>query len=186
MGAGAGTQAERTWFTPCLSSGASMSRYTPVVMQRATWSTPAFHSSIARRCCPLQLRCSNSALRARKDFVEFKSHAPILVVSDGDHAALFAARARGIPSVAIGHDMTFDSSVLLPDLPRLPLTAQRINSLPTKAATRRIAVHFCQQKVAIRIAAWHVRTHKRLPQATTTVRLYVTFATTMVRASRAS
>lgn len=82
------------------------------------------------------------AKRTYHDVGAFKHLRPTLVVSDGDHAALLAARTQGIPSIAIGHDLTFDPSINLPPLPLSALTTQRLNSLPTKVATRRIAVHF--------------------------------------------
>lgn len=82
------------------------------------------------------------AKRTLSDLTAFKCNPPRLVVSDGDHAALLAARAAGIASVAIGHDLTFDPNIDLPPLPKLALAAQRLNSLPTRTATRRIAVHF--------------------------------------------
>jgi UDP-N-acetylglucosamine--N-acetylmuramyl-(pentapeptide) pyrophosphoryl-undecaprenol N-acetylglucosamine transferase len=44
--------------------------------------------------------------------------------------------------LAVGHDLVFNGEVLLPNLPRTALLAQRINALPTRAATRGIAVHF--------------------------------------------
>lgn len=82
------------------------------------------------------------AKRTYRDIRAFKHLRPKLVVSDGDHAALLAARTQGIPSIAIGHDLTFDPNINLPPLPSSAVTTQRLNSLPTRVATRRIAVHF--------------------------------------------
>jgi UDP-N-acetylglucosamine--N-acetylmuramyl-(pentapeptide) pyrophosphoryl-undecaprenol N-acetylglucosamine transferase len=82
------------------------------------------------------------ARRTRGDVAAFRHDPPNLVVSDGDHAAILAARRCAIPSLAIGHDLIFSPSVDLPRLPRKALMTQRINSLPTLAAEQRIAVHF--------------------------------------------
>src|SRR5690606_24068295 len=56
--------------------------------------------------------------------------------------ALLAARVLQIPSVAIGHDLIFSGDVGLPPLPGRALAVQRLNALPTRTATRRVAVHF--------------------------------------------
>jgi UDP-N-acetylglucosamine--N-acetylmuramyl-(pentapeptide) pyrophosphoryl-undecaprenol N-acetylglucosamine transferase len=66
-----------------------------------------------------------------------------LVITDGDQAALLAAFAAGVPSIAIGHDLVFSRCVLQKGLPRLQLLEQRVNGLlPALLSTRRVAVHF--------------------------------------------
>src|SRR5690606_5012308 len=82
------------------------------------------------------------ALRTGSDLRSLRQQRPDLIVSDGDQSSLLAARVLKIPSVAIGHDLIFSSDVVLPPLPRRALAMQRLNALPTRTATRRVAVHF--------------------------------------------
>lgn len=65
-----------------------------------------------------------------------------LVVSDGDQAAILAARSAGVPCIVVGHDLVFHPGISLPELPAGPLAYQRLNSLPALAGDRFIAVHF--------------------------------------------
>jgi UDP-N-acetylglucosamine--N-acetylmuramyl-(pentapeptide) pyrophosphoryl-undecaprenol N-acetylglucosamine transferase len=91
--------------------------------------------------------------RTYSDVLAFFSDRPQLVISDGDHAALLAARTYGIPNIAIGHDLVFGAHVELPTLPRRALASQRLNSLPTSAANLRLAVHF----LPLRSRDWKLR-----------------------------
>ncbi len=82
------------------------------------------------------------ALRSLSDTARFAAQHPKLVISDGDQAAILGGRTAGTPVVAIGHDLVFNGGVDLPRLPAGAMFAQRANALPTRAATRGIAVHF--------------------------------------------
>jgi UDP-N-acetylglucosamine--N-acetylmuramyl-(pentapeptide) pyrophosphoryl-undecaprenol N-acetylglucosamine transferase len=83
------------------------------------------------------------ASRTAGDLYRFGRRAPGLVVSDGDQAALAAAWMRGIPSIAVGHDLVFTSCRLPPVLPTASRWYQRVNgSIPTSLPTARVAVHF--------------------------------------------
>ncbi len=81
-------------------------------------------------------------LRTLEDGLRFASQRPDLIVSDGDHGAVLGGRLLRVPVLAIGHDLVFDRRVRLPSLPLAPLRAQRINALPSRAASRFVAVHF--------------------------------------------
>jgi UDP-N-acetylglucosamine--N-acetylmuramyl-(pentapeptide) pyrophosphoryl-undecaprenol N-acetylglucosamine transferase len=66
-----------------------------------------------------------------------------LVISDGDAAALLAARARGVRSLALGHDLVFSCCELPPGLGLGNIVHQRLNALvATHLSDRRVAVNF--------------------------------------------
>lgn len=80
--------------------------------------------------------------RTVTDAAYFSRERSSLVVSDGDHGAILGARVSGLPVLSIGHDLIFDERVRSVALPAGPLRFQRLNSAPTRAAHRWIAVHF--------------------------------------------
>lgn len=83
------------------------------------------------------------ASRTAGDLYAFGRRRPDLVVSDGDQAAIAAAWMRGVPSIAVGHDLVFTSCRLPPVLPTTSRWYQRVNaSIPTALPTARVAVHF--------------------------------------------
>jgi len=81
-------------------------------------------------------------LRALSDRRALSTRRPDVIVSDGDHGAVIAGRTLGIPVVACGHDMVFNSCVLPSGLPRAALAYQRLNMLPTELTSFRVPVHF--------------------------------------------
>lgn len=83
------------------------------------------------------------ASRTAHDLRRLGERPPDLIVSDGDQAIILAARARGIPCVAVGHDLTFTSCRLPRTLPRASVLYQKGNALiPTSFASWRVPVHF--------------------------------------------
>lgn len=66
-----------------------------------------------------------------------------LVISDGDMPSLIAARWRGVPTIAVGHELVFSGCRLPADLPGSALFLQRANTWHSSLLpTRSIAVHF--------------------------------------------
>ncbi|WP_437877322.1 glycosyltransferase family protein [Sorangium sp. So ce513] len=80
--------------------------------------------------------------RVAKDLVEQARFRPDVVVSDGDLPSLLAARARGIPAIAIGHDLVFARCRLPEGMPRLRLLACRQTTWASSRARHAVAVHF--------------------------------------------
>jgi UDP-N-acetylglucosamine--N-acetylmuramyl-(pentapeptide) pyrophosphoryl-undecaprenol N-acetylglucosamine transferase len=66
-----------------------------------------------------------------------------VVVSDGDMPSLIAARWKGLPCVAVGHELVFSDCVLPSGLPGSAIAFQRVNTWHSAALpTRSVAVHF--------------------------------------------
>ena len=66
-----------------------------------------------------------------------------VVVSDGDMPSLIAARWRGVPSIAVGHELVFSDCRLPKELPKGAIAYQRANTWHSAALpTRSVAVHF--------------------------------------------
>jgi len=81
--------------------------------------------------------------RVATDIAAIGRDHPDLVISDGDQAALAAARARRIRTLAVGHDLVF-SSCAVPE--SMHETARRFfryrSAASTHLAEHRVAVHF--------------------------------------------
>jgi len=83
------------------------------------------------------------AQRVAGDVWQLGRTRPDVVVSDGDQAALAAARLRRIRSLALGHELVFTSCDLPASAQPAALRFRRTNALvPTHAAEHRVAVHF--------------------------------------------
>lgn len=83
------------------------------------------------------------AARARAEAAWLARHAVELVVSDGDQPSILAARARGIPALAIGHDLVFTACRLPAGMSRARVLYQQLNAaVPTRVADARVAVGF--------------------------------------------
>lgn len=80
--------------------------------------------------------------RLAKEIVEQAGFRPDAIVSDGDVPSLLAARALGIPAVALGHDLVFSRCRLPEGLPRLRVLACRRTTWASSRARRAVAVHF--------------------------------------------
>jgi UDP-N-acetylglucosamine--N-acetylmuramyl-(pentapeptide) pyrophosphoryl-undecaprenol N-acetylglucosamine transferase len=81
--------------------------------------------------------------RARSEARLLHQRGVTALISDGDQAALLAARLSGVPALALGHDLAFQHCVLPVGLDRVQLLAQRMNGLiAAQWSTRRVAVSF--------------------------------------------
>jgi uncharacterized protein (TIGR00661 family) len=80
--------------------------------------------------------------RSATDSLRFGRARPDIVVSDGDQAAVLGAKVAGIPSLVVGHDLVFHPRVNTGFDECAELRFQRLNSLPMRAGSRLIAVHF--------------------------------------------
>jgi UDP-N-acetylglucosamine--N-acetylmuramyl-(pentapeptide) pyrophosphoryl-undecaprenol N-acetylglucosamine transferase len=81
--------------------------------------------------------------RVAADIWQLGRASPNVVVSDGDQAALAAARLRRIRSLAVGHELVFTSCELPESARPAALRFRRANGMiPTHAAEHRVAVHF--------------------------------------------
>ncbi|WP_437636951.1 glycosyltransferase [Sorangium sp. So ce854] len=80
--------------------------------------------------------------RVAKDLVEQARFRPDAIMSDGDLPSLLAARALGIPAIAIGHDLVFSRCRLPEGLPRLRVLACRQTTWASSRARHAVAVHF--------------------------------------------
>ena len=80
--------------------------------------------------------------RLREELSLLRDWAPELVISDGDMPSVLAARALGVPALAIGHDLIFSRCVLPSDTPRAALLRERVNSAHTRLARFGVAVNF--------------------------------------------
>lgn len=80
--------------------------------------------------------------RLSKELVEQAGFRPHAVLSDGDVPSLLAARALGIPAVALGHDLVFSRCRLPAGLPRLRVLACRRTTWAVTRRVHAVAVHF--------------------------------------------
>ncbi|WP_437678368.1 glycosyltransferase family protein [Sorangium sp. So ce131] len=80
--------------------------------------------------------------RVAKELVEQAGFRPDAIVSDGDVPSLLAARALGIPAVALGHDLVFARCRLPEGLPRLRVLACQRTTWASSRARYAVAVHF--------------------------------------------
>ncbi|WP_104987063.1 glycosyltransferase family protein [Sorangium cellulosum] len=80
--------------------------------------------------------------RVAKELVEQAGFRPDAIVSDGDVPSLLAARALGIPAVALGHDLVFARCRLPEGLPRLRVLACQRTTWASRRARYAVAVHF--------------------------------------------
>lgn len=79
--------------------------------------------------------------RVREDLLRLNGAE--LVVSDGDMPSLIAARWKGLPSIAVGHELVFSDCRLPRGLPGAAVAFQRANTWHSAALpTRSVAVHF--------------------------------------------
>ncbi len=113
--------------------------------------------------------------RIAQDVANLGRERPDLVVSDGDQAALAAARTRGLRSLAIGHDLVF-SSCALPDAVNATArrAQQRRGLIPTHLAEHRVAVHFLPVEAA-RDNTWVARPDGDASAATSNSGHYVAY-----------
>ncbi|WP_437969053.1 glycosyltransferase family protein [Sorangium sp. So ce260] len=80
--------------------------------------------------------------RLAKEIAEQAGFRPDAILSDGDVPSLLAARALGIPAVALGHDLLFSRCRLPDELPRLRVLACRRTTWAVARRTYAVAVHF--------------------------------------------
>ena len=86
---------------------------------------------------------ATAARRLRGDVARIFAQRPDVVVSDGDLPSLCAARACGVPSVAVGHGLVFLVCARPLGLPRLPWWREALKAgVASLGARRRIAVNF--------------------------------------------
>lgn len=82
-------------------------------------------------------------LRTTQDLRQLRQWTPDLLVSDGDGPSMHAARALGIPSVAVGHGLIFQHAELGTRLPWRKHWREVANAMSSSwPARRRVAVHF--------------------------------------------
>lgn len=83
------------------------------------------------------------AARAWAERRELLALGAALVVSDGDQGALLGARAAGLSTLALGHDLLFTRCALPPTLSSRDRMHQWLNALvPSYLSHVRVAVHF--------------------------------------------
>ncbi len=80
--------------------------------------------------------------RVARELIEQADFRPDVIVSDGDVPSLLAARALGIPAIALGHDLVFARCRLPEGLPRLRVLACRRTTWASSRARHAVAVHF--------------------------------------------
>ena len=79
---------------------------------------------------------------AREDALLLTKARAELVIADGDPIGLIAAKSKGIPSIAVGHNVVF-TRARIPGAPRAVLAAERLNSaLSTQPARWAVGANF--------------------------------------------
>ena len=94
-------------------------------------------------CAPGPSMLPSFLIRTAQDLRQLKSWGPDLLVSDGDGPSIHAARALGVPSVAVGHGLIFKHTELDTRLPLQKHWREVANAMSSSwPAQRRVAVHF--------------------------------------------